>query len=251
MNAAKEATKKKTRVILADDFKLTLDAFGEAFRASDDFQVVGEAYSGDETQQLLIQRQADLAILDFNMPGLHGEALINYARLIQPDMKILIVSAIDDFDYFKALKAKDNGKGVGRGIDGYVYKSASGNEIVNAARAVMLGKTVAIEPLSKNGKKDDFDMMQAIKGLEKLAPRYLNVLWLIVNGYSEKESEELLVIEHKVWNNYASDLCKALNTNLNQILLYRSKWQLLFTGKTIPIQRQIERGNRQVEISTK
>jgi YesN/AraC family two-component response regulator len=69
------------RLLIADDHTLVRSGLKQLFAQVSDFEVVGEAASGDEVLERLHQFPCDLLLLDLNMPGISGTELIILIRI--------------------------------------------------------------------------------------------------------------------------------------------------------------------------
>ncbi|MEJ5241872.1 MAG: response regulator [Anaerolineales bacterium] len=83
-------------LLLVDDhrevtrlLRSTLDTLGHDLR-------VVEAPSGEEALLEISRRKIDLLVVDYRLPGINGIELIEKARARQPDIKIIIISAVQD-----------------------------------------------------------------------------------------------------------------------------------------------------------
>lgn len=119
------------RLLLADDHKLVRDGLRQILSAIAEFQVCGEAASGDEALALVRSGEFDVALLDLSMPGLSGIALIKRLKLEKPALRILVLSMHGEQQYAaRALKA---------GASGYLTKDSASEQLVGAIRKVAAG----------------------------------------------------------------------------------------------------------------
>ncbi|MDR1230942.1 MAG: response regulator, partial [Spirochaetaceae bacterium] len=66
------------------------------------FTVVGEASSGDETIQKMVELVPDVILVDVQMPGNDGIAFLQYVRQNLPETKVVVLSGCSDFAYLEA-----------------------------------------------------------------------------------------------------------------------------------------------------
>ncbi len=119
------------RVVIVDDHSLVREGTVQLLEQTDDIEVVGQAGTGEEGLRLLEELAPDVALVDINLPGMSGLELARAARAHHPEVAVLIVSAYDDFAYVtEALEV---------GVGGYLLKTASGNELLEALRGVFGG----------------------------------------------------------------------------------------------------------------
>ncbi|MGH8300252.1 MAG: response regulator, partial [Steroidobacteraceae bacterium] len=121
-------TKKKIRVILADDHPVVRDGLAAMVNQQADMEVVAEAGDGDEAIALFDQHQPDVMVLDLRMPKRDGVAVVQHVLEINPKARLLIMTTYDgDEDIFQCLS---------QGAKGYLLKDAPRTEILSAIRAV-------------------------------------------------------------------------------------------------------------------
>lgn len=171
------AQKKKTRVVIADDHGIVRDGVRTRLELFDEVEVVGEASNGEEAVEAAGRARADVVLMDVRMPGTDGiEATSEILRRF-PDTKVVMLSTYDDRDLVRAA--------LDAGASGYLLKTASAEEIVDAIRAAVQGKvslhpdaaTALIEAMSEPAPEERFG----------LSPREMEVLRHLCEGKSNKE----------------------------------------------------------------
>lgn len=128
----------KYLILLAEDhilFRQTIRKFLERFA---DLQVVGEAGDGLELLEILKQSTPDLIILDISMPNLGGLEATRQIKLINPEIKVLIMSFHKNKDYLH--------NAISAGAEGYVLKEVASTELLSAITIIRGGGTY-ISPL--------------------------------------------------------------------------------------------------------
>jgi len=122
------------RILIADDHAAVREGVRALLQAHDNYVICCEASNGVEAVQLAIAEHPDVAIIDVAMPRMNG---IEAARRIaqqRPDIPVLILSMHDEFSaQLDALRKI--------GIKGFVPKSKSGRELIQAVEAVTSGHT--------------------------------------------------------------------------------------------------------------
>src|SRR5690554_3708127 len=122
------------RVLLADDHAVVRKGIRDFLEADPQICVIAEAEDGANAWQQLEQQPPDVAVLDIRMPGLNGIELTKRIKQHYPQVRVLILSAYDDEPYILAL--------LRAGADGYVLKTAQGDDLVRAVKQVHEGKSV-------------------------------------------------------------------------------------------------------------
>jgi DNA-binding NarL/FixJ family response regulator len=119
------------RVVVADDHTLVRQSVSKAVRTEPGVEVVGEAADGPLALQAVGQHDPDLLVLDIAMPGADGLTIAEQLRRERPALKILFLSMHDDDASLQ--------RAVALGANGFVSKSASIEELLEAIRAVRDG----------------------------------------------------------------------------------------------------------------
>ena len=184
-----EGTRERIRVLIADDHPLFRDALERLLLNEQDIEVVGQACDGEEAVKLAGELLPDVAVIDAAMPKIDGIEVTRQIKAISRDVAILIISAFGNESYvFGAIEV---------GAEGYLLKTARGQELVNAIRAVHDGKTV-LDPVAaqriferaalKHVPTDTYEVPGRIN------PRELEVLKLAAKGLSNKAIAQTLAI---------------------------------------------------------
>lgn len=170
-------SKNKIRVLLADDHPVVRSGIRQLLESDRDIEVVSEAGDGLEAQALIQQQKPDVAVLDIQMPKASGVEVARWARAHYPEVGVLILTAYDDDPYVMAV--------LQAGANGYVLKTASLEELVQAVREVYEGKA-AIDPRIAQRLAGQLFRRTASLPLESLTDRELEVLRLAARGYTNK-----------------------------------------------------------------
>jgi DNA-binding NarL/FixJ family response regulator len=122
------------RVAIADDHPLFLDGLRLLLATTPDIEVVAAAADGEQLLRALESVDADVIVVDLDMPGLDGAEVARRLVALRPGVPVLVLTMHDDGDSaVRALRA---------GARGYVLKGAGHGAIVRAVRAVADGDTV-------------------------------------------------------------------------------------------------------------
>jgi DNA-binding NarL/FixJ family response regulator len=129
------------RVVIVDDHALVREGTRQLLEQNPDIDVVGTAGSGEEALTLLHELKPDVALVDINLPAMSGLELAREMATALPGVHVLILSAYDEYAYIaEALEI---------GVGGYLLKTASAKELVDAVRAVSDGVLVLDRQVSK------------------------------------------------------------------------------------------------------
>ncbi len=169
----------RINVILADDHAVVRAGIRQFLEYAPDICVVAEADDGIMAQNLIAQKKPDVAVLDIQMPGASGIDVTRWIRGNHRDIGVLVLTAYDDDPYVMAV--------LQAGANGYVLKTASPAEIVQAVRDVNEGKS-ALDPVIAQKLLDHISEQRPAQPslYEALTDRELEVLNLAGKGYTNK-----------------------------------------------------------------
>ena len=119
------------KILLADDHPLIIAGIRRTVEHLEDIEVVGEAHSGSELQQLIERRSPDTVLMDLRMPGVTGVEMIEHIRREHPSINVVVLSACDDRPTIDAA--------LHAGASAYVLKSAHTVDIASVLRQASSG----------------------------------------------------------------------------------------------------------------
>src|SRR5215475_13794935 len=167
-------------VILADDHEIVRDGLRRIVEAEGDMEVVAEAGDAETARRRASGLKPDVLVLDLNMPGEPSLGSIPNICEGSPETAVVVLTMQDDPAFAK--------EAFRLGAKAFVVKHAAGAELVEVIRAATRGETY-INPLL--GAK----LAAASEGPPGgLTPREIDVLRLVVAGYTNTEIAEQLVI---------------------------------------------------------
>ena len=180
---AREVQTRRIRVLLVDDHPLFRDGVGRRLREHDpDVEVVGEAGSSRQAQEMAIRLAPDVVLMDISMPGENGIDATRAIKALAPAVAVIILSLYDDVPYIEAaLEA---------GAAGYFLKTVKGSDLATAVRSAHQGDTV----LGPEVADKVFGRLQpGLRGADQPAAwqqpsqRETEVLALVARGEANKE----------------------------------------------------------------
>lgn len=174
------------RILLADDHQIVRQGI-EALLEREGFTAICKASDGLEAVRLAAEFRPDVAVLDLAMPFLNGIAAAREMLRVRPEIRpVLLTMYTDDSYVLEALRA---------GIRGYILKTQMAEDLLGAIRAVAQGRVYLSPAISDT-------VVQAYLGKsdlppDSLSPREAQVLQLVAEGKSTKETASLLGISCK------------------------------------------------------
>jgi DNA-binding NarL/FixJ family response regulator len=201
------------RVMVVDDHPMWRDAVERDLQAAG-FDVVGVAADGTQAIARFPAARPQVVVLDLQIPGPGGVEVTGTVLAHDPSARVLILSASgEQADVLAAVKA---------GATGYLVKSASRAELVDAVRRVAAGDTVFTPGLAGLVLGEFRRMADEPAGAsdEQLTDRETEVLKMVAKGLSYKQIAERLVISHRTVQNHVQNTLRKLQMH-NRVELTR------------------------------
>ena len=177
------------RVIIADDHTVMRQGIRGVLEEVDGLEVVAEAGDGEEALALVVELAPDVVVLDVTMPRKTGLEVASELREGGQDVRILVLSMHDDPEYvLQAVRA---------GADGYVLKDVAPAELRDAVRAVHEGReyfTARVTQQISVGLREEIEAEQLRRRVDSLTNRETEVLLLVAEGLTNRETGERLEI---------------------------------------------------------
>jgi DNA-binding NarL/FixJ family response regulator len=188
----------KTRVLVADDHALFRYGMRAMLNSDPQFEVVGEAATGEEAVALAAELGPDIILMDIQMPGLNGIEATRKIVRAQPATGVVVVTMFEEDDsVFAAMRA---------GARGYVLKGGDADEVVKVVSAVAQGEAhfgpdvarrlMGFFSSPKHAPTEVFPELTAREG---------EVLDLIARGLNNTEIADRLYVSQKTVRNHVSN----------------------------------------------
>jgi DNA-binding NarL/FixJ family response regulator len=195
---------RRPRIFLVEDHAV----FRAGVRAElgDAVEVVGEADEVEAAIELINERTPDVVLLDVHLPGGGGLAVLHGVLPHHPEVQFLALSVSDaPEDVIAVIRA---------GARGYITKTISGGELLQAVYRVAAGDAV-FSPRLAGFVLDAFSQSTAPETvvdpeLDQISPREREVLRLIARGYTYKEVARDLTISAKTVESHVSSVLRKL-----------------------------------------
>jgi len=204
-------------VMIVDDHPVVRDGLKTMLLAFDDLRLVGETGDGNQVVACCRQSRPDVILMDLVMPGMDGIAATRAVLAHYPETKIIMLtSSVEDRSVKDALEA---------GAAGYLLKNAPINTLADAIRSVHAGQPV-LSPEATTA------LIRIKTGPQQpgqdLSAREREVLALIVQGLSNEEIAERLVISTATARHHVSACLQKLGAaNRAQAAALATKHQLV------------------------
>jgi DNA-binding NarL/FixJ family response regulator len=203
------------RVMVVDDHPMWRDAVERDLQAAG-FDVVGVAANGHEALARFPAARPRVVVLDLQIPGPNGVEVTAEVIRQDPTVRVLILSASgEQSDVLDAVKA---------GATGYLVKSASRTELIDAVRRVAQGDTVFTPGLAGLVLGEFRRISDGTASRDPMQPelteRETEVLKMVAKGMSYKQIAERLVLSHRTVQNHVQNTLRKLQMH-NRVELTR------------------------------
>jgi len=169
------------RILVVDDHPVVREGVTTLVGGQSDMRVVGEASNGREAIQQFRAHRPDITLMDIQMPVMSGLDALIAIRDEAPEARIVMLTTYSgDAQVHRAIKA---------GARGYLLKNSLHEEMLQAIRAVHVGRKAISAEAS-------FELAEHATD-DALTPAEIRVLRLIAEGNANKEIAEQLAISEE------------------------------------------------------
>ena len=210
-------------VVIADDHPLVLQGLRAVVSGTTDIRIVGEATDGAAAIEVVLDRQPDVAIVDLDMPEVHGVEVTRRITEALPSTTVIVLTMLNDDDtVVAALRA---------GASGYLLKGTNGANILSAIRSAAAG-TAVLDPsllgdLAGRASRAPADTPEPFP---ELTGRERDILSQIADGLTNAEIGDRLHLSSK--------------TIANNVSMILTKLQVAQRGQAIVLAREAGLGTR-------
>jgi DNA-binding NarL/FixJ family response regulator len=172
------------RIAIVDDHQLFNEGLKTLLETFSEYAVCGQFNDGPAFLEKLADLKPDVVLMDIDMPGMNGFQTAQKARLLHPEIKVIMLSMHNDYASID--------EGLKIGINGYLPKNVDKQELNTAIETVVSGKdffTDAIKNTIISGHRSPHTQQQVV-----LTPREKDILCLISEELSSQEISERLFI---------------------------------------------------------
>ncbi len=207
------------RVAITDDHPMVIDGIRNALYPHPDITITGTYLNAKELFNGLQQKEADVLLLDLQLPDKTGNELIPVLLKQYPGLNILILSGMESSSYIKEMMHK--------GCKGYLLKSATNQTIlITAIKQVYAGELFLDASLKEQLLQEMLvTKRQANKFNPKITQREKEVLGLIAKEHSNQQIADLLFISLRTVETHRYNLLQKLDVK-NTVGLIRVARQM-------------------------
>lgn len=188
----------KIKVFVVDDHYMVIEGIQSLLKNEDDIEWMGHATNGTSCLAFLKQQLPDIILLDVNLPDISG---IELCKQIKQNFNSVYILGLSTFNQQPIIRNM-----LENGAAGYVLKNATREELMEAMKTVLSGKTYLSFDVALSLRKTD-DELPIITRREK------EILLLVGDGLTNAEIAEKLFISIPTVNTHRKSLLNKFNVN--------------------------------------
>jgi DNA-binding NarL/FixJ family response regulator len=200
------------RIVIADDHPIFRDGLRKLLSTERDFEVVGEAKDGDETMELVQEKEPDILLLDLRMPGRDGLWVLQRLKHTATKTRVIVLTASEDKNEFvQAMK---------HGCAGIVLKQTATDLLYKSIRKVYSGEIWLDSHTTSAVMRQFATPPRTLTGLERgprertpLSPREREIVALVAQGFKNKEIAERIFISEQTVKNHLHNIFDKLGVS--------------------------------------
>lgn len=204
----------KTRVIIADDHPVVIQGIRDSLEKSGRFDVIAVFAEGKSLLQSSSLMEADLLLLDLNMPGTDGLQTLDRLKKRQLSLKIIVLTS-----YVSAQLADQCRE---MGAHGYLIKSEGLHRLLDNIDKTLHGRKVFPDFSSPEQQGEvNFSYFDEFLKKYKLTKREVEIIRMVCNDYNSKEIADKLYLSAFTVQTHRRNIVKKLGLDDSKISLYR------------------------------
>ena len=205
----------RLRILQVDDHPLYRQGLSNHLQLADTVESVMEAATAEEAVEKLAQYDFDAVITDHRLPGRSGCWLVEQIKSGEKKIPVLVVSNYqDDNVVLEALEA---------GADGFLVKTASGDDVLEALQAVVAGRPFLHAPIQHVVLKQlRQSAPKPVARTEALTEKEQQTLELLVRGLTPQEVAETLVVSLNTVKTHLRSLYRKYDVRGRADLLFKA-----------------------------
>lgn len=202
----------KITIIVVDDHPLFQQGVADTLSLEPDFQVIGQASSGEEALEIMRDLHPMIAVIDVNLPGLNGQQVTRQVLIEKFPTRVVLLTAYDDAEQkIHAMRV---------GAAAYCTKDVAPEQLVDTIRIVSAGGFVIggqeydssgverwLETQTEGATRSYSDPGEPF---QPLSSREMEVLAFVTGGMSNKEIATTLGISHQTVKNHVTAILRKL-----------------------------------------
>ena len=186
--------------MVTDDHQMFIDGLESLLKSNPEFKILPSATSWTLLKMELQRNIPNVLLLDISMPEMNGIDIVHKLKITHPEIKIILLSMFDDAYHIR--------EGISAGVNGYILKETSKEELFNAIKTVHDGGSFYSQSVTETLIKG----MQTVNRKEvKLSEREKQVLQLLTEENTTQEIAKILKLSPYTIETHRKNLLSKLD----------------------------------------
>ncbi len=214
-----DGKRRARRLLIVDPHPIVRQGLRQVTENEDDLMVCGEAETVCDARAAIRELSPDALITDISFRQGDGIELVRDMRCQYPQLPILVLSMHDETIFAERMLAT--------GANGYIMKQAASEQFLLSVRRVLGGGTYVSETVGNNMIKRAAAGGSYISAnpTDRLSNRELQILQMIGNGRSTRETADSLSLSVKTIESHRNRIKRKLNLNSGvRLVQYAVNW---------------------------
>jgi len=187
-------------IMVTDDHQMFIDGLESLLKSNPEFKILPSATSWTLLKMELQRNIPNVLLLDISMPEMNGIDIVHKLKITHPEIKIILLSMFDDAYHIR--------EGISAGVNGYILKETSKEELFNAIKTVHDGGSFYSQSVTETLIKG----MQTVNRKEvKLSEREKQVLQLLTEENTTQEIAKILKLSPYTIETHRKNLLSKLD----------------------------------------
>lgn len=202
------------QIVMADDHPIVRQGLRKIIETDKTLLILAEAGNGQTALDLIEEHRPQVAVLDIDMPGMDGFAVVRELQKRRIETKVVFLTMLDEEETFQAAMDLN--------VRGYVLKDSAADEIVSAIKSVAKGRpflSPAMSAMLLNRRRRSDELEKQQPGLHLLTPAERRVLKLVAGEKTSKEIGEELFVSYRTIEAHRANISRKLNLSGNLALI--------------------------------
>jgi len=186
------------KTVLADDHKVFCDGLAKLLTDTQNFEIINKFHHGQDLLENIYDLPLDLLILDFQMPGLNCEEVIQRIRIVRQNLKIIVLSMHEESIYSKKV--------IMAGANAYLTKSIDSETLIESIIKTMNNEEIKTRNLP-------------VKSKSILSKQEMAIVKMIADGKNSNLIGQLLNISPLTVKAHRRNIIRKLGVNNSSELI--------------------------------
>ena len=204
----------RIKIVIADDHPVFREGLRQVIETDAQMHLVGEAVDGQEAIARILETNAEVAVVDVDMPNGDGFEVVRTVKQKQLPVKIVFLTMHNDERFLNAA--------LDIGVKGYLLKDSAVTEIIASIKAVAANQDYVSPVLTgyllKRGRRAA-QLAQEQPAIHKLTPTERRVLTMLADYKTSKEIAGELFISIRTVERHRANICEKLNLRGSHALI--------------------------------